>query len=414
MQNALGLYALQLGTYLLPLATIVVLAHRLGPDNWGALAFMQAFASYVTLLVSYGYNYSGTREVARHREDRDYLRDLLSGVVGGKVVLTLLALIVLVPVGMLVPAVHRYADLFWPGVLWAMSLAFSPSWFFQGLERMWFIARWDTLARLFALAGILLLVRSPQDTWRVLVIQGGFVFGAVLIEMAAAFRAVGLRLPTPRLIIQTLRMGWAMFLFNGALSFYTISNGFILGLFGPAAVVGYYVGAEKIAKAAATLLNPINQAVYPRTSHLVVGSRAVAAQLVRKSLLLMTTAGCAMGVVLFILAPVLVRVGLGPGFEGAVVVLRILALLPPLVAISNVLGIQWMLALGLDRFAAIVIACAGLCNVILALVLVPRYLHVGMAIAVVTSETLVTVGIYAILRVKRLDPLVIAPPEMAA
>jgi PST family polysaccharide transporter len=82
--------------------------------------------------------------------------------------------------------------------------------------------------------------------------------------------------------------------------------------------------------------------------------------------------------------------------------------LPPLIALSNVLGIQWMLALGLDRLVNVVVISACVLNVVLAILLVPRYLEVGMAVAVVASETLVASGLYAMLRMRNLDPLVIA------
>jgi PST family polysaccharide transporter len=115
-----------------------------------------------------------------------------------------------------------------------------------------------------------------------------------------------------------------------------------------------------------------------------------------------------MGVTIFVIAPLLVSALLGPGFGNAVLVLRILSLLPPLAALSNVFGIQWMLALGMDRlFTAVIVAACAL-NVALAIILVPHYLQVGMAVAVIASETLVAFGMYATLRIKHLDPLVIA------
>jgi PST family polysaccharide transporter len=120
-----------------------------------------------------------------------------------------------------------------------------------------------------------------------------------------------------------------------------------------------------------------------------------------------------MGLLIFVGAPILVRLLLGPGFENAVVVLRILALLPPLVALSNVLGIQWMLALRLDRLVNAIVISACVLNISLALILVPRYLHVGMAVAVVASEALVAFGLYTVLRVRHLDPLVIAARAQA-
>jgi PST family polysaccharide transporter len=242
----------------------------------------------------------------------------------------------------------------------------------------------------------------------VLAIQGALMTGAVVVELVVTYREVRFRIPSARLVVRTLGLGWSTFIYQGALSFYTVGNGFILGLFGSPAAVGYYVGAEKISKAFATMLFPITQAVYPRISHLASHARGDAARLARASLFLVGAAGCLMGLGVFLGAPLLVHVVLGPGFDSAVVVLRILALLPPLIAISNVLGIQWMLALGLDRLVNTVVISACVLNVTLALILVPRYQHVGMAVAVVASEALVAFGLYAMLRIRNLDPLAIA------
>jgi len=89
-------------------------------------------------------------------------------------------------------------------------------------------------------------------------------------------------------------------------------------------------------------------------------------------------------------SPFLVRLLLGPGYEGAVPLMRVLAWLLPLIALSNFLGIQWMLAQRMDRPFNIIIFIAGLLNVSLALLTVPRYGALGMAWVVVLSEAWVT------------------------
>src|SRR5258708_7374813 len=181
VRNALDLYALQLGGFLLPLATIVFLARRLGPEGWGSLAFMQAYAGYVMLVVTYGFNYSATREVARHRDDPDQLAGLIAGVLGAKLALSVLTVALAVRLSVVVAPVHRHEELLWPAILWALSLSFSLRWFYQGLERMAFVARWETAARVLALAGILLAVRSPADTWKVLPIQAATITPPALV-----------------------------------------------------------------------------------------------------------------------------------------------------------------------------------------------------------------------------------------
>src|SRR5258708_19180327 len=195
--------------------------------------------------------------------------------------------------------------------------------------------------------------------------------GGVMVELVVAYRGVRFSTPTARLVVRTLRMGWSTFVYQGALSFYTVGNGFILGLFGSPAAVGYYVGAEKISKAFSSMLFPITQAVFPRISHLTSQVQSQAAQLARKSLFIVCRTGGAMGLTIFFGAPILVRLVLCPGSDSAVPVLRLLALLPPLIAVSNVLGIQWMLALGLDRLVNAVVISAGGLNVGLATCVAP-------------------------------------------
>src|SRR5207245_3008751 len=128
----------------------------------------------------------------------------------------------------------------------------------------------------------------------------------------------GLRLPRYMGSWCVVRRCWDTFLLIWSLSFYTIWNVFILGLFAPAASVGYFVGAERISKNFATVLSPITQAVFPRTSHLASFARHEAARLARTSLLLMGTVACVMGAIVFLAAPLLVRLLLGPGFDHAV------------------------------------------------------------------------------------------------
>jgi PST family polysaccharide transporter len=169
--------------------------------------------------------------------------------------------------------------------------------------------------------------------------------------------------------------------------------------------VAYYAGAERISRAFLSLLAPISQALFPRVSYLVQEARERAARLARISLVVMGVGGAVIGGVVFVLAPSLVRILLGSQYGPAVQVLRILALLPPLVALSNVLGIQWMLPLRLDRAFNTIIVGSGIINLSLAMALAPRYAAHGMAWAVVCAETFVTIAMYVVLRRWKLDPV---------
>lgn len=120
-----------------------------------------------------------------------------------------------------------------------------------------------------------------------------------------------------------------------------------------------------------------------------------------------------MAIVVFFAASLLVRIILGGDFAPAVPVLRILALLLPIVGLNFALGVQWMVPLGLDRAFNIITFLAGLINIGLAVVLASTYKDIGMAWTVVCAELFVAVSLYGVLRSRRLDPLSYRPKPYA-
>ena len=95
----------------------------------------------------------------------------------------------------------------------------------------------------------------------------------------------------------------------------------------------------------------------------------------------------------FVLAPVLTPLLFGPGYEDSVAVVRVLSLLPPLLGVGTVLGIHWALPHGFDRIYMRFVLAAGLVNVLLAVLLVPRWGASGMATAAVLAEASVEAGL---------------------
>jgi PST family polysaccharide transporter len=160
----------------------------------------------------------------------------------------------------------------------------------------------------------------------------------------------------------------------------------------PVLAVGYFSGADKIARGLLLLVYPIAQGLYPRINyHRIVDSKK-AARLAIIGLLVAAAIGIAAGAAAFTAAPALTRLLLGSQFLPAIGVLRILALLCPLIAVNTMLVYQWMLPRFLDAALIRVTVLAGVLNICMALLLVPRYAAVGMAWAVVGAEIFVLVG----------------------
>jgi PST family polysaccharide transporter len=394
-----------MSSYVVPLVLIPYLARILGASGWGLVAFAQALGGYVGMVVEFGFYLSANREVARCRDDREKRGEILAGVLGARVILCFVCVGAALLARMWIPIFIAQPKLFWAGMFWGATQGFGMSWFFQGLERMGLVAALETPSQILSIIAIFVFVRRPEQAWLVLLIQGLAYATPAAIELVLAYTEARLRRPTWRLIRESLLVGWNMFLYRGTLEGYTRANALILGLFVSPQAVGYYAAAEKISRASYRILNPVTQAVFPRMSYLVEHARERAQKLARIGVLLVGAGGLALALFLFLAAPWIVRIVLGPAFGPAVPLLRILALIPALVAIWQAYGTQWMLPLGLDRPFTAIMILAGVTNVGLAFVFVPRFETTGMAWTAVAAEAVLALGYYTVVRVRRLDPL---------
>jgi PST family polysaccharide transporter len=389
VQNAVALYGVQISRKLAPLIVIPYLARTLGPAGWGTVAFAQSLGEFLVLVIEFGFNLSATREIARNRESKQICGDIMSGVLGAQLVLSLAAIGAAVIASQWIPLLHDNRRLLMAGLFYAVAQGFMPLWFYQGLERMRLAASLEITGKLLGLGAILMWVRSPEDGWLALLIQGLAPAISTAAGIGMAYAAVPIRIPTRALIADAFRLGWPMFVFRSGESLYGVGNVFVLGLFAPPVVVGYFASAEKISKAIFGLLNPIREALYPRLSSLARHGSEAAMGLARIGVVVMVSGGLALGAGVFVFAPLLVRILMGPGFAPAVTVLRILAALPPILSVTYSVGLQWLLPLGRDGEVNRIILTAGALNLALAVLLAPRFAHLGMAAAVVTAEAFV-------------------------
>jgi PST family polysaccharide transporter len=390
-RNTLALYGVQFCRKLVPLISVPYLARILGPDGWGRVAFALAFGELLVMLIEFGFNLSATREVARHRDCQKSCREIVAGVLGAQAVLSVAAMAVALILMPLIPGLRHYPMLFASALFYGIAQGIAPMWFFQGLERMGTAAALEISSKVLGLACVFAVAHSPADDWKVLLVQALPPAICSIAGIALIQRATGLEMPRIVAIRGALERGWPLFLFRSGLSLYGIANAFVLGMFAPAAQVGYYASSEKISKAASGLLSPLREAIYPRLASIIGHSPSDARRLVGVGSRIATVAGLLISVTLWVLAPWIVGVLMGAGFAPAITVLRILSVLPLIIAVTESVGLQWLLPQGMDKTVNQIIFSGGFLNLALAFLLASRFAHVGMAWAVVTSESFVAI-----------------------
>jgi len=275
----------------------------------------------------------------------------------------------------------------------AVSQGFSAFWFYQGIERPMYPAAAEAISRIVATVVVFLVVGDTQDGALVLSIYALAALAAAFVTNALIYRSVPVVRLRARAGLGMLRETFQLFVFRAASGSYTAANSFVLGAMAGPQVIAYFGGAERVVRGAINLIHPATQAIYPRVSHLMVHDRVGAGRLLGLSMLLVGSLGVLIGAVGALAAPLLVDILLGDGYEPAVQVLRILSILPPMVAASTVLGLQWALPSGLDRPYFHLVIVGACINIVLAIVFVPILGAAGMATSLVMAEAFVFVGL---------------------
>lgn len=387
-RNALALYGIQIAGYVLPLLTIPYLARTLHPSAFGLLLFFQSFALWSAMVIEYGFNLSATREVARSKSKPEILAEIGAGVLGAKIALSFVFIAVAGTLASIQPNVRQHPAYLLCVVPMTLAFGLSPFWYFQGTQRMVGAVAVEFASRAFATLGIFVWVRTPDDAWKALALYAAAGSLSTAVQTIWMYQEIRFHIPRFKGSVAALRLGWGMFLFRGAYNIYTTANAFILGLFVPPMQVGFYGGAERISKAFQGLSLPISQSLYPHMAHLASDNLVKAARVAELALRVAAGIGLVCAVLLTSLARWGVPVILGPGYEAAIPVLYVFAILMPVNSINSALIMQWMLPLGMERSVGAVTIGAILLNLAAASLLAPRYAHVGMAFSILLAEIL--------------------------
>jgi PST family polysaccharide transporter len=404
VQNVVALYGVQICTYALPLMTFPYLARVLGPAGWGSVVFAQAIGSVIAIFVEYGFDMSASRETSRHRDDPRRLSELISGVLGAKVVLAAICICGAILSRRYTHHIAPSLALFWSSTIWGVCQGINMLWYFQGLERMRLASALEIGGKVVATLSIFILVHHPDDGWKVMAAQCVGCVVAHAITVVLAYREVGFVRPTLPTVLRALRLGWSMFLYRAGLGLASSLNGLVLGWVAPIAALGQYAGAERISRVFQQGLWPVNQALYPHLTKKMHDDRHDAMKMVRSSLFFLGGLGLLFGLVLFFGAPLLVHVVLGDAFHGSVAALRVFSLWIPLVALCTVMTFQLLLPNQMDYQFNLVIVTAGLLNFGSALLLAPGLQAVGIAWSAVLAQSYTLIALSIVLARAGLNP----------
>jgi PST family polysaccharide transporter len=398
--NILSLYLLQGLNYIIPLAVLPYLVRVLGMETYGLVAVAQSFAQYFNILTDYGFNFSATRSIAQNKDEPGEIARIFCCVFLIKIGLTVVGLMVLGCVLLTVSRMRHDWTIFLYTFVGVVGNVLFPVWYFQGMERMRHISVITGATRALSAVLLFVFVHHASDGPLAVAIQslGMLLAGAIGFTVCLHSADLAFAWPCRRDLGTCVAEGWHLFVSTASLSLYTNTNVFLVGMLAGNVQAGYFSAAERLVRATNGLVGPITQAVFPYISSLAPGSSEAALRFIARSLKWMSGLALLPVIAIFVLARPIAVLCFGHAAGGAIPVMRWIALLPFLVAVTSVLGVLTMLTFGLDRQFSRILIAAGILNLMVGIPLISRFAAQGAGASVLLTETFVTVTMGLILR----------------
>lgn len=391
IKNSFYNFIIQFSNYLIPLLLIPYLTRTLGQESFGKIAFTQSFVMLANILPEYGFSLSATRDIASNRSNVELLGLIVSKTIFSKLALLIVATIIISPLYFIIPIFKDDVILFLSGFILLATISINTDWFFLGMESLKSYTIATVLGKIILISFTFYFIDNKSNPHTYLLILAFSTLLTNFINLLNLKNKVKLIIPRFNEILVNIKESVNLFVFKFTVSLYTSANAFIVGLLLTPKEVGIFSGAEKIVKAFAGLWVPMNNAIYPRVNNLINKDFNAAKKIIKVSLLFYSFLSLTLVIFLIFFGEKIVIVFLGRNFIEAAELLKILSPIIFLIAVSNVLGILWLLPLKRDKEFNFIIISAGILNLLLGVPLTNYFGITGMAISITITEFFVTI-----------------------
>lgn len=368
-----------------PLLTAPYLARVLGADGTGIYSYVHSTVALLTSLIMLGIFSYGCRQIAYVRDDKRKLSEVFWGIMTAR-------LIILV-VGTVVYAVICFANLeyllyFIAYYTYFVGYCLDCTWLFVGVEDMKWAVLKNALMKILAVLGIFILVRTRKDVIVYILVQGCSILFANLLAYSQIDPYVG----KARLVFCNLKKDLVesakLYLPSVAATIYLQCDKIMLeNITGLTSQVSFYDYAEKIVMIPLSFIKCLSTVMMPRIANEYYNNNQnIISELLNKAAKLSMYMAFPLMFGIISVSNKLIPWYLGNDF---LPVSTAIVFISPLIVCNTLTGIsggQYFTATNQIGILLKSQILAAIGNIILNLVLIPKYGFVGAAIATLVSS----------------------------
>lgn len=377
---------------LFPLITFPYAARILQADGIGEVRFFDSIIGYILLISSLGIPLYAVREVARVRNNVVERSKCAIEIISLHTILTLFSYLIVLVIAFTVPKIEQNMPLFF---ILSSSLLFTTigaQWFYQAMEDFKYITIRSLAVKVLMVIALFSLVRERDDLlWYAAVITGASV-GNNIFNLLRLRKHISVSKETTcnLNIFRHLKPSLKIFTLNAITSVYALLDTSLLGFITTDTNVGYYATAAQISKMSLGVVISLGTVLLPRFSnYLNNGRRDEFIELGNKAINFTTAMVLPMCVGLVLLADPIIMLFAGNGYLPAITTLKLISPIIICIGFSYLIGMQLLYPQGKENIVIFGALAGATTNIILNLILIPKFKENGAAIASIAAECMV-------------------------
>lgn len=383
---------LTMSSLLFPLITFPYVSRVLLPAGTGRVSFANSVVTYFVMISQLGIPTYGIRACAVVRDNQDKLKKTVYELFIINTVMSILAYVVFFVALFTVPRLRSDKVLFLITSSLILFNTIGVEWLYKALEQYTYIAVRSIIFKFIALIAMFALVHNEGDY---------IIYGAISIFAASAsnvFNFVRLRKIIGKGKVTGLdfkvhlKPVFTFFIISCATTIYTNLDNVMLGFIKDDTEVGYYNAATKIKNILVSIVTSLGTVLLPRASYYVEREMwDEFYRLSRKAIKFVFLAATSMMVYFMMFAREGVLFLSGSAFEGAVVPMIIVMPTLLFIGLTNIMGIQMLIPMGMENAVMISTFAGAIVDLILNFIFIPKLGSSGAAIGTLVAELVVLI-----------------------
>ena len=390
-RNYLYNMSYQLLAIIIPIITTPYISRVLGSENIGIYSYTISIVMYFITFGTLGIALYGKREIAYLQKDENKRSKVFWEILIFRCITLIISTILFYFI--FINKDNEYKIYYKILLIELISSAIDISWFFIGLEEFKKAVTRNFAIKVISVIAIFVFVKTKNDLIKYFLIYvlsnivGNLTLWLYLPKMIkkVSFKEFN--------VLKHLKPTIELFIPQIAIEVYTLLDKTMIGaIINDKSEVGFYDQSQKIIKILLTIITSLGTVMMPRiASKFVDNKKEDIKRYMEKSFSMVFLLAFPLIFGLIAISKTFVPVFFGEGYEKVVILMQVISPIILFIGLSNVTGVQYLLATKKQKEYTISVILGAILNLILNSILIWKLGALGASIATVLAELLVTI-----------------------